>query len=80
MYQIICLVGTHGIMVTSLSPSGTLNKNPKKIDSPGRIIKISNDDVYNTGMLLMTDDVEVASVDYRNVSNCNLYMFPLARE
>ena len=80
MYQIVCLVGTHGIMVTSLSPSGTLNRHWKKIDSPGRLLKIANDDIYNTGMLLMTDDADAASMDYRNVSNCSLYMFPLACE
>lgn len=49
-----------------------------KEDSPDnnqRILKFVDDDAYNTGMMILTDK-SAASVDYKEVANCKIFMYP----
>ena len=73
-YQIVCIIGTHDINISALTSSGKIKQIQNK-PSIGRIIRFINDDAYNQGMLLLTDE-SVASMEYKDVGGSQLYMFP----
>ena len=49
-----------------MNASGEISRFNKKIKPPGRVLKVENDFVCNTGMLFLTDD-SVSSMGYRKI-------------
>ena len=58
-----------------MNASGEISNKTKKIKPPGRVLRVENDFVCNTGMLFLTDD-SVSSMGYRKIDSHSIYTFP----
>ena len=45
-------------------------------EAPGRIITFKNDDAYNNGLVMLTDE-GASCLEYKEVNGCQLFTFPL---
>ena len=72
-------MGSQDVKYCSLSHEGQLAWRKDLFESPGRILRFSNDEEFNMGVLLLTDST-VKMAEFKKQDGCLLYNFPLLRE